>query len=134
MLAVRGEVSKHVTTTGSDPTGLGRWNYDDVVNNGNEVRFASLCQCVKSKSALGTVCLQYRRNFLARKIDACPRKLFILNLKQFASDSISLGLDVILTIDANEHVVEGKLAKQLKNLGIIEAFCTEFNPEGVPAS
>ena len=44
------------------------------------------------------------------------------------------GLEVILTVDANEHVVEGKLTRQLKNLGIVEAFCTKFNPEGGPAS
>ena len=50
------------------------------------------------------------------------------------SDSISLGLEVILTIDANEHVVKGKIAKQLKNLGLVEAFCAKFNPRGGPAS
>ena len=41
---------------------------------------------------------------------------------------------MILTVDANEHVVKGKLAKQLKNLGLVEAFCTKFNLEGGPAS
>ena len=38
MLAVRDEVSKHATTTGADPTGLGGWNYVDLVNKGNKVR------------------------------------------------------------------------------------------------
>ena len=78
--------------------------------------------------------LQRGRYFLARKIDVFPRKLFILHLTQFIADSISLGLEVILTVDANEHVVKGKLAKQLNNLGLVEAFCTKFNPEGGPAS
>ena len=112
MLEVSGKVSKHATTTGADPAGLDRWNYADLVNKSNKVRLLSACQCVKSKSTLGTVCLQRRRHFLARKIDVYPRKLFILHLTQFASDSIFLGLDVILNVDANEHVVKGKLAKK----------------------
>ena len=91
MLAVRGEVSKHTTGTGADPTGLGRWNYVDVLNKSNKVRFVSACQCVKSKSTLGTVHLQRRRYFLARRIDAYPRKSFILHLTQFISDSMSSG-------------------------------------------
>ena len=32
MLVVRGEVSKHEIAAGTDPTGLGRWNYVDLVN------------------------------------------------------------------------------------------------------
>ena len=38
MIDVRGEVSKHTTATGSDPTGLGRCNHVDLVNRGNKVR------------------------------------------------------------------------------------------------
>ena len=57
MLVVRGEVSKHATAAGADPTGLGRWNCVDVVNKSNEVRFMSACHCVKSRPTLGTACL-----------------------------------------------------------------------------
>ena len=89
MIAVKGEVSKHATATGADPTCLGRWNYVDVVNRANKVRFISACQCIKSKTTLGTVHLQRRRLYLARKIDVCPRKLFSLHLTQFIAESIS---------------------------------------------
>ena len=41
MIAVKGEVSKYATTTGEDPTDLGRWNYVDLVTRGNKVRFIS---------------------------------------------------------------------------------------------
>ena len=95
MLAVRGEVPKHATATGVDPTGVGRWNYVDLVNRGNKVRFISAHQCVKSKSTLGTVCLQRRRYFLARKIEVFTRTLFILHLTQFISDSMPSRLEVI---------------------------------------
>ena len=55
MMAIRGEVSKHATVTGADPTGLGRWNYIDLVNDSNKVRIVSAYQSVKSVSNLGTV-------------------------------------------------------------------------------
>ena len=55
-------------------------------------------------------------------------------LNQFIAHSLSLGLEVILTIDANEHVVSGSLAKQLRRLGLAEAYCSKFAPKGGPAS
>ena len=55
MLAIRGQVSKHATGTGSDPTGLGRWNYIDLTNGDKKVRIISAYQSVKSVSTLGTV-------------------------------------------------------------------------------
>ena len=71
-------------------------------------------------STLGTVHSQRRRYFLARRLDVCPRKLFILHLTQFISSSITAGSEVILTVDANEHVAKGQLVKQLQNLGLAE--------------
>ena len=53
---------------------------------------------------------------------------------KFAADSISLGLEVILTVNANKHVVKGKLARHLRSLSTKEAYCKNFNPEGGPAS
>ena len=133
MVGVRGESSKHATVVGADPTGLGRWNHTDMINNDIKVRVMSACQRVKSKQTLGTVHLQRRRCFRARDIHECPRKLFILHLPQLVFDSISSGLEVILTVDVNEHVAKGKLAQQLNALGLREAYCTKFNSEGGPA-
>ena len=52
----------------------------------------------------------------------CPRKLFIFHLTQFIAQSISSVLEVILTVDANEHVVKGKLSRHIRNLGMSEVF------------
>ena len=57
-----------------------------------------------------------------------------MHFTQFIAESISLDLEVILTKDANEHVVKGNLARQLNNLGLVGAFYTKFNLEGGPAS
>ena len=37
---------------------------------------------------------------------------------------------MILTVDANENVVKGKIARQLKNLEMVKSFCAKFNPKG----
>ena len=55
MMAIRGQVSKCTTETGSDPTGLGKWNYVDLSNGDRRVRIISAYQSVKSVSTLGTV-------------------------------------------------------------------------------
>ena len=60
----------------------------------------------------------------------CPRKLFTIHLVQFITDSIDSGLEVILTADANEHVVKGKVDMKLYKLGIVEAYCDKFKSTG----
>ena len=66
--------------------------------------------------------LQRRRCFRTINIGMCPRKLFIFHLTQFIAQSISSVLEVILTVDANEHVVKGKLSRHIRNLGMSEVF------------
>ena len=60
----------------------------------------------------------------------CPRKLFIMNVEQFIADSIEPGVEVMLTVDVNDRMVTGKLARQLWNLGLVEAYCNKFKSTG----
>ena len=41
LVVIRGQASRHATATGSDPTGLGRWNYIDLSHNNRKVRIIS---------------------------------------------------------------------------------------------
>ena len=61
MVGVKGEISKNTSAVGADPTGLGRWNYIDVVNGPKKVRLISAYQSVKSTFSLGTENIQRRR-------------------------------------------------------------------------
>ena len=56
-----------------------------------------------------------------------------MHLAQFITDSIESGLQVILTMDTNEHMVTGKLDRQLQKLGLVEAYSDKFKSLG-PAS
>ena len=107
MMEIRGQVPTHTTETGSDPTGLDRWNHIGLSNGDKKIRIISAHQSVKSVLTLGTVCSQHSRYFISRGVNVCSRKLFIMHLTQFISNSMAVGLEVILTIDSNEHVVKG---------------------------
>ena len=52
----------------------------------------------------------------------CPHKLFIMHLVQFIVDTIELGLEVILSVHANEQMIKSKLALQLQKLGLVEFY------------
>ena len=45
-----------------------------------------------------------------------------MNLTQFIVSTIELGLELILAIDENEHILKGKIAFQLKKLGLVEVY------------
>ena len=59
--------------------------------------------------------LQLRRYFLARHINTYHQKLSIIHLEQLNVESIGSGLEVNLTIDANKHMVKGKLSQKVRN-------------------
>ena len=58
MNAIRGNIAKYSSFTGADPTGLGRWNYVDIINNNSNLRIAIAYQSVRSDTTLGTIYLQ----------------------------------------------------------------------------
>ena len=66
-------------------------------------------------STINTLCgivhLQRLRYFLGKSINTLPRKLLIMNLEQFVAESIGLGLEVILNVDTNEHMVKVKIVR-----------------------
>ena len=83
----------------------------DVVNDDKKMCIITTHQYVRSKTSLYTVGLRRRRKILKRNIKICPCRLFIINLKQFISESIESGLEVMLKVDSNDHEVKRKLAR-----------------------
>ena len=80
MIVAKGDVAKNATSTGAEPTGLGRWNYVDIVNSNKKLLIMSSYQCLQSRTTIGTAHLKRRRYFLARNANMYPYKLFIINL------------------------------------------------------
>ena len=90
-------------------------------------------QCVESRSTVGTVFLQRERYLKRCNVSTCPRQQLIQDLVQFIISIREGNNKVILVADINEHVLNGKLPKELKRIGMIEAHVKKFNIPG-PAS
>ena len=87
-------------------------------------------QYVESRSTVGTVFLQRERYLKKCNVSTCPRQHFIQDLVQFIISIREGNNKVILAADINEHVLNGKLPKELKRIGMIEAHVKKFNTPG----
>ena len=52
---------------------------------------------------------------------------FITDIVNFITSLLNGDNRIILVADINEHAVTGKLAKELKRIGIIDAYFRKFN-------
>ena len=100
MTAVKVEIAKHAMSRGADPAGLGRWNRIDIVNGSKNYDLYLHINVHDQKYHLVHYIFD-DDDIFAININMCPHKLLIMNLEQFIKDSIELGLEVILTVDAN---------------------------------
>ena len=59
-----------------------------------------------------------------------PWQHFITDIVNFITSLLDGNNRIILVADINEHVVNGKLAKELKRIGMIDAYFRKFNLPG----
>ena len=130
---ITGSMSEVVIASGSDPTGLGRWNWIQLKGQSSSTYIITAYQCAESKTTVGTVFMQRARYLKRCNISICPRKHFIQDLVQFITHILGENNKVIVAADINEHVIDGVLPRELKNLGLVEAHVKKFNLPG-PAS
>ena len=60
-------------------------------------------------------------------MSGCLRQHFITNIVNFITSLLNRDNRIILSADINEHAVNGKLAKELKKISIIDAYFKKFN-------
>lgn len=130
---VMGSTSGVAIASGSDPTGLGRWNWIQLKGHSSSTYIITSYQCVESRTTVGTVFMQRERYLKKCNVSMCPRAHMIRDLVQFITSLRRENNKVILAADINEHVINGVLPKELKKLGLIEAHVKKFNLPG-PAS
>ena len=72
-----------------------------------------------------------RERYLKRyNMSRCPRQYFITDIVNFITSLLDGDNRIILAVDINEHVVDRKLAKELKRIGMIDVYFKEFNSPG----
>ena len=133
LTGILGSLTNTVVATGSDSTGLGRWNWVEVKGSSKSTHIITAYQSVKSKKTVGTVYLQRERYFKRQGETKCSRLLFVEHLAAFVKELRTAGHEVILAADANEHNVKGKLSEALRQLGVMESYYRKFKVYG-PAS
>ena len=130
---VTGLLSGVAIASGSDCTGLGRWNWIQLKGHSLSTYIITAYQCVESRTTVGTVFMQRERYLKKCNVQLCPKTHVIRDLVQFISSLLSGNNKVILAADINEHVIDGVLPKALKNIGLTEAHVKKFSVPG-PAS
>ena len=59
-----------------------------------------------------------------------PLQHFITDIVNFITSLLDENNRIILAADINKHAVDGKLAKELKRISIIDAYFKKFNSPG----
>jgi hypothetical protein len=110
----------HKTKGGRDFRGLGR--YDSFLlyaNPGIKTRLACGYNVGGPKpKGLGTMYQQYLRYTQTHNLNVSPRKLMADDLIKQVKQWMGNNEEIILVMDANEHVVNGPLCRRLANLGL----------------
>ncbi len=103
--------------SGKDPTGLGRWTVMTLKGEGIQTRLVcgyNLCWNTKLKS--GTSYQQQQMYFEIQKNDlTCPRKRFRNNLIEQITKWHDKGDQIIVCMDANEHIYTKSIGCSLTN-------------------
>ena len=111
---VFGSLSSFVLDQSADLTGLGRWVWTLVgMEGGKKTRFITAYQPCDNRTGPNTVWRQHANYFEAQGLHVNPRTLFVQHLLELIAEAKEQGEEVILYIDANDHVYNGRLAKAL---------------------
>ena len=126
-LLAYGPIIEHHDLKGSckDETGLGRWVVMTLV--GEEGRKTKLVcgynPCYNRKLVSNTSYQQHRHYFIHHGQDVCPRAKFREDLRAQLSQWRREGFELIVCLDANEHIYKGSLGRMLtdrEGLSMIE--------------
>ena len=75
--------------------------------------------------------MQRERYFKRYNMSGCQQQHFITDIVNFITSLLDRDNRIILAVDINEYAVNGKLAKELKRIGMIDAYLRKFNLSGL---
>ena len=82
-----------------------------MIHDQIKVRIIAAHRCVKSRQTENTVHRQQERCFHLHQRTICPLTAFRVDVVQIISQSLSERNEIVLSIDANENMRDGKLQK-----------------------
>ena len=131
-----GQSAHRVISTGKDPRSLGRWTW---IEFGGRDKYRSRFYCAyrpgkkPPKTKLTTVVDQHLRYIGQHDLQVTPIELFDSDLTSELEVTLANGINIVLSIDANENVETGEFSMAMNQIGMTNAFSTLFH-EPMPAT
>jgi len=129
------QVSHRVLRTGKDPSKLGRWTWIEFGGRDNYLsRFYCAYRPGKKppKTKLTTVVDQHLRYIGKQNLQTTPIEMFDNDLINELNEVLSQGVNVVLAIDVNENVENGKFTNKLCQIGMTNAYKSLFDDSRMP--
>ena len=105
----------------NDETGLGRWvGHSLRAKNNTNIHIITAYRPVLNMNNAGSVWNQQKAFFDKVDREGCPRQLIIDDIEKVIAQWNEAGDQVIVMIDANEHVVDGNFGRKMLDLGLRE--------------
>ena len=137
MLSINDAVSKVMRGGKRDPTGLGRW-IDTPYRGRNGMVMRVVCAyrpCVPSGDRSSqSVYAQHQQYFDGKRDDVCPRKAFIRDLGKEITKWLAAGDQIIICLDANEDMKQGKVAEAFQAKGLREVILEKHGMNAPPTT
>ena len=128
------EVAQRTSTTGADPTGLGRWSWVKIDNKKFSVRVVTVYNPhrVQDPRKIRSVYMQQRKYWLSKNNDMCPLILLRVQLLRQLKIWKQKNEKIILLIDMNNDVRYSNFSKELNEIGLISPIRHKFGNEAPP--
>ena len=124
-------------SVGGDPTKLGRWTWTKICGKAVFTTvFVSIYRSCHNPDGMHTVWSQQACYFKDHKDIEQPdiHALFIKNLCKFLGDLCDNGHNVVLGMDANDDVHDGKVTKTLMEIGMYKTVISNHGGESASAT
>jgi len=92
----------------------------DLTTEFRKIRFVTTYHCVLLKQTDNMVFMQQLRYFKRIIRDKYPIKAFFEDLSYYLRRSMQDGFEIVLSLDRNENMRYGRIARTLSNLELIE--------------
>jgi len=124
---VVGQTAYRVHSTGKDRRGLGRWSWIQV--QGKDKHYTRVYTAYRTgqkptSSKLTTTYDQQMRYIRKKKMNTQPRTLFDSDIIKEFKKIIKDGIQIVLMIDANEDIGNGKFTSMLREISLKNVFET----------
>ncbi len=120
-----GSVVHHITGTGSDPSGLGRWTWS--LYRGKNQRLLKVYTAYRPNPPSGpfSVYAQHQLFFTSQNNDRCPRKVFLEDISADIQQSSEEGAHILVMLDGNEDMRLSSIASYFSRLHLREVILSK---------